>query len=291
VVRQARVNNRWLDHLFRTVQRYNVQSGDQLAGGCTYFAFLSFFPLIALAFAVFGYIVTFRPNALKTLIQAINEQLPGLAGRLGIEQLADVRLQAGIIGVLGLLYAGLGAVNALRDALNTIWMDNQQSLNFFRAKLRDLVALVFMGFTMVASVVVSGFATRATTTVARWLGLGDSFLAAGSVWATGLLASVAADTFVFLIILGWIARPPEPFPIVFRGALLGAISFGLLKQLATLVLSGTLENPIYGTFAVIAGLLIWLNLSFRVILYAAAWTATATLGPPPEPTPMPSIAY
>jgi membrane protein len=35
------------------------------------------------------------------------------------------------------------------------------------------------------------------------------------------------------------------------------------------------------------GLLIWINFSARVVMYTAAWTATASLGPPPEPTPVP----
>jgi membrane protein len=75
---------------------------------------------------------------------------------------------------------------------------------------------------------------------------------------------------------------------VLKGALLGAIGFAALKQLATLLLSGTLRNPVYGTFTVIVGLLVWINISVRLILYVAAWTATAEMGPPPEPTPIPS---
>lgn len=291
VVRHVRIGHRWLDHLIRTVQRYQVRSGDRLAGACTYFAFLSFFPLIALAFAVFGYIVTFRPDAVETLTRAINEQLPGLADQLQIDQLAGARTGAGIIGLIGLLYAGLGAVNALRDALREIWMTREPPLNYFLGKLRDLVALILIGVTMVLSVIVGGLATGATDTVSRWIGLGDSPLAAGLIRVAGIAASVGADTLVFLIILGWLARPSEPFRTVLQGSVLGAIGLGLLKQLATLILSITLQNPVYGTFAVIAGLLIWINLSARMILYAAAWTATAALGPPPEPTPVPSNGF
>ncbi len=72
---RARIRYRWVDHLIRTFHRYQTLHGDRLAGAVTYFAFLSFFPIIALAFAVFGYIVTFRPDALDTLNRAINDQL------------------------------------------------------------------------------------------------------------------------------------------------------------------------------------------------------------------------
>ncbi|MCT9928726.1 YihY/virulence factor BrkB family protein [Planotetraspora sp. A-T 1434] len=289
-VERERIRFPWLDHLIQTVQRYQVQSGERLAAAITYFAFLSFFPLIALAFAIFGYVVTFRPDALVTLTKAINEQLPGLADQLHIDQLAGARASAGIIGLLGLLYAGLGSMDALRGALREISMTCEPPLNYFLGKLRDLVALVLMGITMIASVIVSGFATGATGTVAGWIGLGQSGLAGSFVWITGVVAGLLFDLLLFLVILGWLGRPAQSFRVVLKGALLGAVAFGVLKQLATLILARTLHNPVYGTFAVVVGLLLWINLSARVILYAAAWTATATLGPPPEPTPVPSNA-
>jgi membrane protein len=76
--------------------------------------------------------------------------------------------------------------------------------------------------------------------------------------------------------------------VLARGALLGAIGFGLLKQVASLLLGQTLSNPIYGAFAVMVGLLVWINFSVRFVLYVAAWTATAGLCPPPSPSPIPS---
>ncbi|MBP2704760.1 YihY/virulence factor BrkB family protein [Microbispora sp. RL4-1S] len=282
-----RVRFRWLDHLVRTVQRYQVQSGDRLAGAFTYFAFLSFFPVVALAFVL---VTTVYPDAIGTIVKAVNAQLPGLAGKLRIDQLADVRVRAGVLGLFGLLYAGLGAMNALRDALRTIWMTCEPPTNYFVGKLRDLVALVLMGVVLLASVLAGGFATGATSMVTGWLGLGSSSLAGFSVWCAGIGASLVADVSLFLVMLGWLAHPGQPFRVVFRGALLGAVLFGLLKQLAALILGATLRNPVYGTFAVVVGLLVWINLSSRVILYTAAWTATATMGPPPEPTPLPSPA-
>lgn len=283
----ARVRWPWFDHLVRTVQRYQIQSGDRLAGAVTYFAFLSFFPIIALAFAVFGFFLSVNHDAVKTLQKAINQYLPGLADQLPIQQIADSRASAGIIGLVGLLYAGLGAIDALRDALREMSMTAEAPLNFFLAKLRNLAALVLIGITAVASVLVGGFATQASGTVASWLGLSRSVIGSGSVWLAGLAVSVLADIALFMIILRWMGQSRQPFRVIFRGALLGALAYGLLKQLAALILSSTLNNPIYGVFAVMVGLLIWINLSVRVILYSAAWTETASLGPPPAPTPIP----
>ncbi|GAA3420812.1 YihY/virulence factor BrkB family protein [Streptosporangium vulgare] len=286
----ARIRWHWFDHLVRTFQRYQIQSGDRLAGAVSYFAFLSFFPIIALAFAVFGYFLSVRPDAIVTLQTAINHYLPGLADRLPIKQIAESRTSAGIIGLLGLLYAGLGAIDALRGALREISMTTEPPLNFALAKLRDLAALVTIGTTTVASVLVAGFATQASGVVAGWFGLSGSPVATVTIWLAGLAVSVLTDVVVFLVILRGLGRSRQPLRVLLRGALLGAAGFALLKQLAALILSGTLNNPVYGVFAVVVGLLVWINFSARVIMYAAAWTATASLGPPPDPTPVPATA-
>ncbi|MFD1542313.1 YihY/virulence factor BrkB family protein [Nonomuraea guangzhouensis] len=291
IVESWRIRRPWLDHLMRTVQRYQLRFGDRLAGAVTYFAFLSFFPLVALAYAVFGYVLSNDTNAIRALEKAIKEQLPGLADQIDLQAIAGARATAGIIGLAGLLYAGMGAVDALRGALAEMSMTTAPPLNFFVGKLRDLISLLMLGVTMVVSVLVGGAATQATTNVATTLGLGSAPVTTGTLWLVGLVASVAADWLLFLIVLGWVGRTTQPFRVLAQGALLGAIGFGLLKQVASLLLALTLANPIYGAFAVMVGLLVWINLSARLVLYVAAWTATAGLNPPPSPSPIPSNGF
>ncbi|GIH89571.1 YihY/virulence factor BrkB family protein [Planobispora siamensis] len=288
-IETGRIRWHWFDHLLRTVQRYQLQFGDRLAGAVTYFAFLSFFPIIVLAYSLFGFFLSSTPGAVEALNKAIDAYLPGLADLLPIEEIANSKTTAGVIGLLGLLYSGLGAIDVLRGSLRQMSMTTEPPLNFALGKLRDLSALILVGITMLASVVIGGFATQASETVAGWLGLSKSFLATATISLVGLVVSVAADTVVFLILLGWLGRSTQPFRVVLRGALLGAVAFALLKQLAAFLLSFTLGNPIYGVFAVMVGLLVWINFSARIIMYAAAWTATASFGPPPEPTPFPNM--
>jgi membrane protein len=283
-----RVRWSWFDHLLRTVRRYQSQRGDRLAGAVTYFAFLSFFPLLALAFSIFGYVITVWEDARLTLIAALNQQLPGLAESVRVEQLADARAGAGLVGLVGLLYAGLGALDALREALRDMTMSGVPPVNMIVGRLRDLVALLLIGVTLLFSSMAGGFAVSATGTVLGWLGLDESSLATGLVRAAAMLIGLGADTLVFLVVLGWLGRLWEPRRALLKGAVVGAIGFEVLKQLAALLLSHTLNNPIYGTFAVVVGLLVWINLSARWTLYVTAWTATAGGSPPPEPTPPPA---
>ncbi|NRQ32264.1 YihY/virulence factor BrkB family protein [Nonomuraea sp. NN258] len=287
-VEHWRVRRPFVDHWIRALQRYQVQSGDRLAGAVTYFAFLSFFPLIALSYAVLGFVMANDAAMTKALERAIEERLPGISSTLDIAAIGSDKEVAGLIGLLGLLYAGLGSIDALRGALREISMTSNPPLNFVLGKLRDLAALVLFGVTLISSVAVAGFATTATNAVMNFMF--DSTPVVNFVLrVTGIVASVSADWLLFVIMLAWVARIGQPFWVLAKGALLGAVGFGVLKQAATLLLGHTLSNNgLYGTFAVIVGLLIWINFSARLVLLSAAWTATAGFGPPPAPSPIPS---
>src|SRR5699024_9599235 len=96
-----------VDHLVRAYERYSDSNGTQLASAVTYYAFLSFFPLLALAFAVVGFLAARNVELTDHLNKALEAVLPGLSEQLPVEQIAEARVGAGLLGVLGLLYAGL----------------------------------------------------------------------------------------------------------------------------------------------------------------------------------------
>ncbi|TYB59864.1 YihY/virulence factor BrkB family protein [Nonomuraea sp. PA05] len=285
-----RVRRLSLDHLIRAAQRYQLQSGDRLAGAVTYFTFLSFFPLLVLGYSLLGFVVATSETTRDAMQEAISERLPGIMDKLNfdLDNIAEAKTAAGIIGLLGLLYAGLGALDALRGALREMSMTTTPPLDFFVGKLRDLASLILLGATAIASVLVAGFATTATDHVMKFVFGGDTLVGTLLFRIAGIAASVGADWLLFVIVLGWVARPTQPFRVIAKGALLGAISFGLLKQIATLLLATTMGNVVYGAFAAIVGLLVWMNFSARLILFVAAWTATTGLCPPPSPSPIPS---
>ena len=68
--RFARLRERrpFVDHLARMVQHYGTVNGNGLAAAVTYFAFLSFFPILALAFAIFGQVAKVYSGAEDTLV-------------------------------------------------------------------------------------------------------------------------------------------------------------------------------------------------------------------------------
>ena len=62
------------------VEHYGNVNGSALAAAVTYFAFLSFFPILALAFAIFGQVAKVYDNAEDTSSTRPTPCLPGLIG-------------------------------------------------------------------------------------------------------------------------------------------------------------------------------------------------------------------
>lgn len=264
-----------VDHLVRAVERYSDQNGSQLAASVTYFAFLAFFPLVALAFSILGYVSFMHEEIRAYLDAAIQDLLPGLADELPMEEIERARLGAGALGFLGLLYTGLGSMWALRHALHTIWLKGvTDTPNFFVAKLLDTFAIAVLGLAMLGSVALTSVAQAATQWLLALAALDGSTAAAVLTRGLGLAAGVGADTLIFLLMFRHLSGTRRPWWLLWRGALLAAVGFEALKTAGALFVRGTLDNPVYASFAVLVGLLVWINLVARFLLFAAAWTAT-----------------
>lgn len=281
----ARDRSRAFDHLVRAYQRFTERNGNGLAGAVTYFGFLSFFPLLAVAYAILVYVVIVYPDARAQVEHALQATFPGLIGtgpgKINLAQTARAGIGAGIIGILGLIYSGTGWIDALRDALRSMWLQPvHKAPNIALAKAWDLVVLVAFGIALVASVSFSSLATSATKFVLHALGLSQVPGMGVLVRILAVIVAVAFDSLVFALLYGVLPGVRTPLRLLVRGAVLGAAMFGVLKLIGTWLIGHTTSNPVYGVFAIMVGLLIWINFVSRITLLAAAWTAT---GVPEEP--------
>jgi len=268
----------FVDHLVRMQEHYgNVKAGQQ-AGAVTYFGFLSFFPILALAFAGVGLISQVYPDARDTTIEAIQQIFPDMIGNAeGQISLNDIEGAAGAaigFGLLGVLYAGLGWLSSMRDALLVAFeLPSFEQPNFVFGKLRDLVTLVAVGITLILSVAVSGLVSGFSEQILELIGLGVAakpLLYLLSV-VFGLMASVA----LFLVLFRLLADPHTPMRALVSGALFGAVGFEVLKRLSSLLFGTTQGQPAFQAFGIALILVVWINYFSRVTMYAAAWAHTS----------------
>ena len=272
---RARQQRPLLDHLVRTVQRYQADTGDRLAASVTYFWFLSLFPIVLLAISLLGYVYGDQANA--RVQDALGGVLPPqLVETLGTT-LEEAKGPAGVLGILGTLYSGLGWIDALREAIRAVWHQNVLAGNIVVRKLVDVVVLVGLFATIAASVLTTGLVTGFSSTLLGLLTIDDRLPARVFTRVLGYALALVADTALFLYLFARLSRVKNPLRRLLAGAVFGAVGFELLKVLGGVYVARSTSKgeATYGTFAVVVGLLLFLNLVSRLLLLASAFVVTA----------------
>ncbi len=257
--------------------RYGDARGNLLAGGVTYFSFLSIFPALALAFTIFGIVLQDQPQVLGDIKRYLDDALPGFiqddSGK-GLIPLTVPSAQTlsitGAIAVGGLLWSGLGWLSAMRDGIRAIFHAEGSPGNAVTAKLRDLGVMVVFGVGILASAVVTVVANAVARLVADAIGIG------GQGWlltAIGVVVGAVLDGALVALLLRILSGVDLPWRGLRIGALVGGIGLTLIKVLGTRLIAGTMGNPVYGSIALVVGLLVWLNFIARIILLSAALSA------------------
>ena len=267
----------WFDHLCRAGGRYRRLQGDLMAAGVTYFVFLGLFPVLLLAASIIGLILSGNSLLQAELYDAIRSAFPGSAGREIVRELrraVDSAGFVGLIGLVGVLYAGLRAMDKLRVGMERIWRGRADEPEFIRDNVQDLLALVAIGTAGLISLGLTGGVTRALSWLLELLGVDGAPGLFVLTAVIGLTLAVLSDTVVFLWLLKVVPANPHPLRVLLPGALFGAAGFEVLKLLGSLYLSLISGSVTASAFGGAVGILIWLNVVFRFAFFTAGWTAT-----------------
>lgn len=269
-----------LDHLIGAFTYYSERNGNAHAGAITFYAFLSFFPLLALAFFAVGYVSTIAPEARTELVDAIEAVLPGLIGtdegQISLSTFEDYAGTVGLIGIAALLYTGLAWISAMRRSLGDMFLvPVTDRLRFVPGKLRDLVSLLVLGVVLIVSVSLSGVMSWFSEAVLRWLGLDELAPAELLLWVVTHGLAIAATTLLFRALFALVPDPHVAHKAMWQGALVGAVGFEVLKSVAGTLISYTTERPAFQAFGVALILLVWINYFSRLVMLSASYAYTA----------------
>jgi membrane protein len=269
----------FFSHAVAMIKHFGQHQGSVLAGGVTYFGFLSFFPILALAFAVVGILSDYFSGVEGWVQKALDSALPGLvgekSGQISIHSIAHAGAAVGVIGAVGLLYTGLGYMSALATSLQAMFeLPQREKRNFVLGKFFDLITLVTVGVTLVLSVAVTGFVTGFSHNIVDWLGFPTNVWVRFVLWLLTVLLGVATSTVLFLTIYHLLGKPDLPNRALVGGATLAAIGFEVLKIAAAFLIANASKSPAAAVAGVSLVLLVWINYFARLTLYGAAWAAT-----------------
>jgi membrane protein len=236
--------------------RYSELHGGELASAITLSAFLSLLPLLLVAIAVLGF---FSAASSKDLAKEVIENLQLDRSSQTAELITEAmrtaessRKAASVVGLAGLLWSGLGVVNALQHAWNTAWQVPGRGL---RDKAVGVGWLLGAGVLFVAS-----FAVSAASQLLPWF-----------LEPVGLLIGLGTGVGLWLWTAHTLPNRNVGWRALIPGALLGAIGFEILKVLASFVVPRIVasSSDLYGPVGVVFAVLAWLLLFGRLVIYAA----------------------
>jgi membrane protein len=243
----------WLDAVMRVTDRFGAIGGGPLSSSIALSAFVSLFPLMLVVIAVVGFVSSNNSDFAERLVAEL-----GLEGRAAevvydaLDTAEGSRKTASIIGLVGLLWSGLGLVGSLQNAVNAAWQVKGRGL------VDKVVALKWL----------MGAGALFLLTAA----LGPLLkLAPPELKPVTILVGIALTTVLLLWTytalgnehVGWRAHLP--------GSVLVAIGFEILKAVGALVVPRAVasSSALYGSLGVVFATLAWLLFYGRLIVYGA----------------------
>jgi membrane protein len=272
--------------LVLTLERANGLRFTRWAATIAMFGYLSLFPLLTLSFVVFSVFLSRAPDLQDQLQQFVADALPDVIGASGtysvdLSETAAATVSAGVVGVLALLYAGLGWVDATIEGVRRMFGALRRPRNFVILKLEDTGWLIGVGGLLLVAVLLS----LGVSVAGDWLfeGLGWSHGSTVLSRAIGTLVVVLLSAVSALVVYAFaLKRPGRRWRTLIGASLMVGVVFELMSAFAALLVGRTLNNPVYGALAVAAAILLFLYFASIVLLFGACWVAVQEGRPVPD---------
>ena len=271
----------WLAVPVAVWKKFGDDQAGNLAALVAYYAFVALFPLLLVLVTVLNIVLKNDPGLQHRLLNSALSQYPVIGQQLGhIGPLSQTGLPL-VVGLIGTFFGARGVATAIQNALNTLWeIPIARRPGFPWSWLRSIGLMVVVGLGLVFTTFLS---TSASGGAAHFLPGPGAKLAA---LAVSLVVSVGVFWLGFRLgtasEIGWRQHR--------LGALLAGVVWQVLQYVGGYFVSHQLAHasPLYGTFAVVIGLLAWLYLEAELTLYAVqinvvtAWRLwPRSIAPPP----------
>ncbi|WP_051002114.1 virulence factor BrkB family protein [Idiomarina xiamenensis] len=238
------------------------------AGHLAYVSMLSLVPLLAVVFAIFAAFPMFTDlreqiegllfsNLLPTSGEVIQEHINNFVSNAS---------QMTTVGVIFLFVVAIMLVSAIDNALNRIWR------NYKPRRLTVSIAIYWMVLTLGPILIGGGLAI--TSYILSLTRFTDDYIS-GSHTVLLSLVPFALSVLTFLLLYMMIPNRVVKARFAIWGALLAASLFELCKSLFSLYLANFPSyQAIYGALATIPILIVWIYLSWNVVLLGAELTVS-----------------
>jgi membrane protein len=219
------------------------------------------FPLLLLFAGILGYFVE-DPAQRSALIAQVVSIFPPIEDLLStsLESVVNQRGTLTIVGLVGLLWGASSFYAALDESMRRLFA-GPRTRDFFQYRIRGVVTVVVLIGLMVATLVITSVLSFVSTVAG-----GELLLIATPLGALAVMIVVVLAIYLF------VPTAPPSLRDAYLPAIVAGTGIGLLTSLfgvlAPWLVGGLLA---FGVIATVFAALIWLNLSYQILLYGAAW--------------------
>lgn len=238
-----------------------------------YYSVFSLGPIIVIAIGVAG--LFFGSEAATAQVAGSIKNLLGDTGATAVQAMLAAAGRpregtiASLMGLGALLFAAIGVVVQLKDALNTIWnvkeIRSHGTWRFIRSYVVSLAAVLALGFLLLVSLVITAalaaFSKYAEPLLAEWL-----------LHFMSILVSLAVITLLFAMMFKWLPDAAVDWYDVWLGAIVTAVLFEIGKSAIAFYIGKQSLESAYGAAASIIVVLIWVYYTSQIMLMGAEIT-------------------
>jgi YihY family inner membrane protein len=241
------------------IKKYGDDNGGVLAASLAHSAFVSVFPLLLILVTILGLIASVNPTVQDQVLDGIASQFPLIGNQLtgNIHALHRSSVIGLIVGVVGLIWGGMGFAQAGLFTMEQVWnLPGPARPGYFPRLGRSVAFLGVLGVGVIATTLLTALGIYGSHPVIIVVG-GE------------LLAAVVN---VGLYFAGFRVLTPKGIPSrsLVAGAVAGGAAWTALQAIGTIVVSHFQHtNSVYGYFGTVLGLVAWLYLAVQISVYAA----------------------
>lgn len=249
-------------------KRFNSDNTNITAGHLTYVSMLSLVPLLVVMFTVFSAFPMFE-ELQENLEQAIFANLLPTSGEQLEEYLNEFVTNASkmtAIGVGFLFIVAIMLMSAIDKALNNIWRDS--------SKRHWLVSFAVYWMLLTLGPVLIGSGLAATSYFISLSQFADEYVSGVQNFVLWFVPVITSFVF-FVLMYQLVPNRQVKFRYAAFGAVIAALLFELSKQLFSLYITFfPTYQAIYGALATIPILIVWIYLSWLIVLIGAVLTVS-----------------
>jgi membrane protein len=251
----------WLAVPVAVFKKFGDDQAGNLAALIAYYAFVAIFPLLLALVTILDLVLKNNPGFRQKMLNAALRQYPVVGPQLehSIGHLHGTPF-ALVVGLLGTVFGARGVASALQNALNSAWeIPFARRPGFPRSWLRSfaMIAVVGLGFVV-------------TTSLSTLAGGADRVLSGPVASVLAIAVSLGLNFGMFWLGFRLGTAPEITWRQLRLGALLSAIVWQVLQTFGGYFVSHQLAHasPLYGTFALVLGLIGWLYIQAEFTMYA-----------------------